>query len=300
MTAPRPGPAARGRAAPAPLDSPAEARSLDRHYVVGLVCMALLIVAFPLYKRGEPARRAATREAMLEANVTLGRDLFAQHCAACHGDQARGGRGFPTLAAREFLESVSDRQLHWLVSGGVPGSAMVAYDLDLGGPFTAQEITRVVAYLRSLEPGAPSVPGWFTGAPAPPRVMAAVGSGGPGTASRPASTADAPDTAAPAPAGSDPLAAIALAGVSRREAERAYQSSCMACHGPAGEGTPLAPAIRPLRGALADRPDSAYAIIARGVAGTAMMAFAKEHGGLLEATMVRALVVYLRTADPPP
>jgi mono/diheme cytochrome c family protein len=282
MAESRPDAPTRGRPAPRPLDAPEEARSLDRYYLVGLACMLVLIVAFPLYKLGEPARREATRESMHAENVALGRELFAQHCAACHGDEARGGRGFPTLGAREFLESVSDKQLHWLVSGGVPGSAMVAYDLDLGGPFTAQEITRVVSYLRSLEEGAPSVPGWYKGAPAPPRQLAV----SPTLERDRASPALERDSASPAD-NSEPV----------QEAARTFQSNCIACHGARGEGTAIGPAVRPLRAELASRPDSAYALIARGVAGTAMMAFAKERGGVLDATAIRALVEYLRLPE---
>jgi mono/diheme cytochrome c family protein len=283
----------RERRAPRPLDAPEEARSLDRYYMVGLACMLLLIVAFPLYKLGEPARREATRESMHAENVALGRELFAQHCAACHGDEARGGRGFPTLGAREFLESVSDKQLHWLVSGGVPGSAMVAYDLDLGGPFTAQEITRVVSYLRSLEDGAPSVPGWYKGALAPPRQVAV------SRATERDSTSPAHDTArTTADVDSLPMVVTPSADVAdaaMRDAERTFQSHCIACHGARGEGAAIGPAIRPLRADLASRPDSAYALISRGVSGTAMMAFARERGGVLEATTIRALVEYLRS-----
>jgi mono/diheme cytochrome c family protein len=150
---------------PKRLDTPDDERSLDRHYLLGLVCMAVLILAFPIYKTSEPRRRARTTDAMRQENVALGAKMFAQHCSACHGDQARGGRGKPTLASRQFLGSVSDQQLHWLISGGVPGTAMSPYDMDLGGPFTPQEIARLVAYLRSLEPNAPSVPGWFGGEP---------------------------------------------------------------------------------------------------------------------------------------
>jgi mono/diheme cytochrome c family protein len=255
--------------------------------MVGLACMALLIVAFPLYKLGEPARRERTRAAMHEENVTQGKALFAQHCAACHGDEARGGRGFPTLGAREFLESVSDRQLHWLVSGGIPGSAMVAYDLDLGGPFTAQEITRVVTYLRSLEEGAPSVPGWYKGAAAPPRAIATGDSA-------PAPVAGAPTALPSAEIPGQPADSAERAEVAEAKQQRTYASYCAACHGPNGEGTPIAPQVRPLRAALGANPDSAYTLIARGVAGTAMMAFAKERGGQLDATTLRALVEWLR------
>ncbi len=145
---------------PAPLDTPALARSLDRQYVIGLCCMAVLIIAFPLYRIGEPARRRRARAAMERESVTQGRESFARNCAGCHGANAGGGAMAPTLGSREFLSTVTDQQLHWLIAGGIPGTPMSAYHLDLGGPFTPQEIDRLVRYLRSLEPTAPSVPNW--------------------------------------------------------------------------------------------------------------------------------------------
>lgn len=277
MTAPRP--------TPQPLDTPEQERALDRYYMVGLACMLALIVAFPIYKLGEPERRARTLEAMREENITLGATMFAQHCAACHGDDARGGRGFPTLGAKEFLTSVSDRQLQWLVSGGIPGSAMVAYDLDLGGPFTAQEISRVVTYLRSLEEGAPSVPGWYRGEEAPARAIA---------------SADTKPSGDPSPAvapSGAPTDSVVVRVAADEETERIYASRCAACHGARGEGTPIAPAVRPLSVALQANADSVYSIIARGVAGTAMMPFAKERGGQLDGTAIRALAAWMRGSD---
>ena len=148
---------------PAPLDSPALARSLDRQYLIGLCCMALLIVAFPLYRLGEPARRQRARVAMESESIAQGREAFARNCAGCHGADASGGGVAPTLGSHEFLSGVSDQQLSWLISGGIPGTMMSAYHLDLGGPFTPQEIDRLVRYLRSLEATAPSVPKWREG-----------------------------------------------------------------------------------------------------------------------------------------
>jgi mono/diheme cytochrome c family protein len=272
------------RPTPRPIDTPEQERALDRYYMVGLVCMIALIVAFPIYKLGEPERRARTLEAMRHENIALGATMFAQHCAACHGDEARGGRGFPTLGAKEFLTSVSDKQLQWLISGGIPGSAMVAYDLDLGGPFTAQEISRVVTYLRSLEEGAPSVAGWYRGEEAPARTVARVDSVLPAEARSPTAGTGLPTDSA------------AVRDVAVAETERVYASRCAACHGGDGAGTPIAPSVRPLSAALQSNPDSVYTIIARGVAGTAMMPFAKERGGQLEATSIRALAAWLRDA----
>ncbi len=126
--------------------------------------MLALVAAFPLYRLGEPARREGARRAMHAESMSLGREAFSRHCMACHGADGRGGSIAPTLNAREFLRVTSDQQLFWLIAGGVPGTPMTAYSADLGGPFTSQEIDRLVVYLRAMERDAPSVPGWRTGA----------------------------------------------------------------------------------------------------------------------------------------
>ena len=285
MTEPRP--------TPRPLDSPEEARQLDRYYVIGLVCMFVLIVAFPVYKLGEPARRERTREAMRTENIAIGESMFSQHCASCHGDDARGGRGFPTLGAKEFLTSVSDRQLQWLIAGGIPGSPMTAYDLDLGGPFTSQEISRLVAYLRSMEDGAPSVPGWYRGEAAPARERRRP-EGAESREQRRPEREQARERRETSDEREQASSGERDAGSPHRELEELFATRCAACHGAAGEGTQVARRVRPLSAELAANPDSAFGIVARGVSGTAMMPFGTAHGGQLDDTTIRALISWLR------
>ncbi len=235
-------------------------------------------------------------------SVALGREAFRLHCAACHGPEGTGGSVAPTLAAREFLSSVNDQQLEWLIAGGVPGTTMGAYHIDLGGPFTPQEITRLVRYLRALEAGAPSVPEWRAGAKAPPRAVASPDSA--------AATVAAPTVAAPGPepapspvavapgTGTTPAADARDQRPAGPDAAALYAGSCAACHGPAGEGTPVAVRIRPPHARLTD--DSLRIVIARGRPGTAMMAFGQGAGGRLSPADVDALVGWLRAATPRP
>lgn len=78
--------------------------------------------------------------------LRLGQSIFANHCAACHGSDARGARGFPDL---------TDSIWHW---GGKPEDVlasvmdgrqamMPALAAALGGD---REIDATVAYVRSL------------------------------------------------------------------------------------------------------------------------------------------------------
>jgi cytochrome c oxidase cbb3-type subunit III len=80
------------------------------------------------------------------AALKLGQSLFANHCAACHGADARGARGFPNL---------TDSVWHW---GGAPEDILTtirdgrqAMMPPLAGAFANEaEIDETVAYVRSL------------------------------------------------------------------------------------------------------------------------------------------------------
>ena len=140
-------------------------RSLDRYLAWGLVFMAVLIVAFPIYWLREPTLRADAKTEQDAAYMKSGADLFAKNCSTCHGPSGTGGTA-PTLNSKQFLSTTSDNQTELLITGGVSGSSMTAWAQDYGGSLTAEQIRELVTYLRSLEPNAPSVPDWRTGAKA--------------------------------------------------------------------------------------------------------------------------------------
>jgi mono/diheme cytochrome c family protein len=127
----------------------------------GLVLMVLFALAFPLYRIYEPTRRAEAREDQQSFLADKGSDLFDANCVDCHGPEGVGAIA-PALGAKEFLESVTDTQIRQLTAVGVPGTEMVAYSNDFGGPLTATQIESISVYLRSLEEDAPSIPNWRT------------------------------------------------------------------------------------------------------------------------------------------
>jgi mono/diheme cytochrome c family protein len=141
-------------------------RSLDRHYAWGLVFMAVLIIGFPIYRLREPHLRSTAISEQQTSYTASGRELFAGSCTGCHGTEGTGGGSAPTLNSKQFLTTATDAQIRLLISGGVPGSSMSAWSLDYGGALTDQQISELVAYLRSLEAKAPSIPDWRQGAKA--------------------------------------------------------------------------------------------------------------------------------------
>jgi len=72
-----------------------------------------------------------------------GAQLYAGHCAACHGDKGSGGVGVP-LALPSFLESVDDEFLRKTVRHGRPGRVMPAFP-----KLSDAQLDALVGYIRS-------------------------------------------------------------------------------------------------------------------------------------------------------
>lgn len=99
------------------------------------------------------------------AKVEAGSTLFAQNCAVCHGQGGNGNGTAPILNAKEMLSVATDQQLTNIIRVGIPGTRMRSWGQEMGGPFDDKSIGELVAYLRSLEPNAPSIPNWRQGVP---------------------------------------------------------------------------------------------------------------------------------------
>jgi len=95
-----------------------------------------------------------------ESAVAAGRKAYAEHCAACHGADARGSGNVPALVGKESnaedasatarvaAQRASDGELYWFVTHGNPGNGMPAWSA-LGDDVRWD----VVAYLRALDQG---------------------------------------------------------------------------------------------------------------------------------------------------
>jgi mono/diheme cytochrome c family protein len=134
-------------------------RSLVRWQAAGVVVFLILVASFPLYKAAEGPRRERALIARDQALVTTGGQLWRLDCASCHGDNGQGGVG-PALRSQQFLTGITDEQMHRIVSAGITGTAMPAWSDEFGGPLTDDQIAAIVAYVRSWQKGAPSVPNW--------------------------------------------------------------------------------------------------------------------------------------------
>lgn len=151
---------------PPPFEPAALERSLERYMVWGLVFMLALVVGFVAYRVREPGLRNEALRSRTASYTAVGRKLYVASCAECHGKHGEGGDS-PTLNAKQFFKTTTDAQMQLLISGGVSGSEMPAWNLDYGGTMTDEQVRQIVTYLRSLEPNAPSAPDWRRGKPMP-------------------------------------------------------------------------------------------------------------------------------------
>jgi len=122
--------------------------------VVGLLITVAILLAFQAYMIREPARIQAVEAADREGARAAGAILYAENCSACHGENGQGQVG-PALNSKSLLTTTSDAVLSGLIRTGVPGTVMPAWGQDHGGPFTDEEVLRVVSFIRSWEETAP-------------------------------------------------------------------------------------------------------------------------------------------------
>jgi cytochrome c oxidase cbb3-type subunit 3 len=82
--------------------------------------------------------------------VKMGQRLFANHCATCHGSDARGARGFPNLREDDWLWGGSaDNIKQTILNGRV--AMMPAWELPLGGAKGVADMTDFVLSLSARE-----------------------------------------------------------------------------------------------------------------------------------------------------
>ena len=134
-------------------------RSLRRWQWAGVVVFTVLFLAFPLYRAVDAARRGDALVEQERALIASGNQLWGLNCASCHGTNGQGVDA-PALNSQQFLNNVSDEQIHHIVAAGITGTEMPAWSNEFGGALTDQQIEAIVTYLRSWEKAAPDRPDW--------------------------------------------------------------------------------------------------------------------------------------------
>jgi mono/diheme cytochrome c family protein len=127
-----------------------------RLLAVAIVLSFGVLIAFQIYIVREPDRIQSVLAADQASQVAHGQELYTANCVECHGKQGEGDIG-PALNARKLLKSADDATLFSIIGTGVPGTAMPSWSQVHGGPFTDEQISDLVAFIRHWEPTATDI-----------------------------------------------------------------------------------------------------------------------------------------------
>jgi mono/diheme cytochrome c family protein len=155
-------------------DETLEGPRLERVQFWGVVLLAVIVVALPLYWVFEPSRQAGAQEKWDARFASWGSQLFQPtaeggfNCAGCHGGmQAVGGEAPFTVtdpvtqevqavnwkapALNTVLYKFDESEIRFILNYGRPFSPMSPWGLVGGGPLNTQQIDNLLAYLKSIQ-----------------------------------------------------------------------------------------------------------------------------------------------------
>ncbi|HMG41265.1 MAG TPA: c-type cytochrome [Acidimicrobiales bacterium] len=150
-------------------DEQLETTKLNRTLASGVVLLGIVAVGLPLYWLAEPGRQEGAEADMLRKFTDRGLEQYEEgsQCANCHGPEGTGGQAPYTLfdanggfvanlqwrapALNTVLLRFSRDEVFNIITYGRPGTPMVGWGAEGGGPRTTQEIENVIDYLASVQ-----------------------------------------------------------------------------------------------------------------------------------------------------
>ena len=127
-----------------------------RLIAAALILTVGILIAFQIYILREPNRIQSVLAADQAEHVSRGQQLFADNCATCHGKNGEGDVG-PALNSKKFLQSTDDGVIFSVIGSGVPGTGMPSWAQGNGGPFTDEQISDLVGFIRHWQATATDV-----------------------------------------------------------------------------------------------------------------------------------------------
>ena len=162
-------------------DDAMEGPRLDRFLMWSLIFLGILAVGLPLYWLREPSRQAGAQRGFDERAVARGHNLFTPApppsdpgsrvphfgCSNCHGVNGTGGSTSYSLPGTTPPKQVTwqcpqlntvtlryrDSEITSIITYGRANTPMPAWGIAGGGPMNDQQISDLLAYLRSISIG---------------------------------------------------------------------------------------------------------------------------------------------------
>jgi mono/diheme cytochrome c family protein len=106
------------------------------------------------------AKKLKNPLAATDENVAAGRELFARHCASCHGEDgkaqtedARAMKLKPTDLTGKAMQGITDGEIYWVITNGIKRAKMPAFKAKAGDTERWQ-MTLYVKHLMGEHPHA--------------------------------------------------------------------------------------------------------------------------------------------------
>ena len=131
---------------------------MEKKILLAAILTVAIAAFLTVYWLLEPYRVRGEAEKMRSNAAAKGKILYMTHCARCHGEKGGPQRGIRPINSKDYLKNVDDSILYKIIERGIPGTGMVALGDKEGGPFNPEQISDLVAFIRSWEKTAPSLP----------------------------------------------------------------------------------------------------------------------------------------------
>ncbi len=131
---------------------------MEKKILLATVLTIAIAAFFTIYWLLEPDRVRFEAKRMEQKAAEKGKPLYLTHCARCHGESGESQRGVRAIHSKNYLRAVDDELLTKIIERGIPRTGMVALGDKEGGPLNPEQIHQLVAFLRSWEKTAPTLP----------------------------------------------------------------------------------------------------------------------------------------------
>ena len=131
---------------------------MEKKIFSAVILTVAIAVFLSIYWLLEPRRVKVEAEKMRLEAAEKGKGVYMTHCARCHGETGGPQRGIRAINSKTYLKNVNDTILYKIIERGIPRTGMVALGDKEGGPLNPEQIDQLVAFLRSWEKTAPTLP----------------------------------------------------------------------------------------------------------------------------------------------
>lgn len=123
---------------------------MNRYNALSLLALLVIVIALPIYARGEAQRMALAQANQRQQTIAAGAHIYTDHCRQCHGDSGEGVGAMPPLN-NPALAEVDEKLLFKTIARAAHGSEMAAWHVDEGGVLSDYQITQLVEFIRHAD-----------------------------------------------------------------------------------------------------------------------------------------------------